>query len=127
MSFVYIAIDGDNIGSQLEYFVITNQEEALQNFFNRFQYTMDWLEDKLVKLFHATIIFNGGDNLLAKIPANTFSIEETEKIRHRFIDLSQNTLSVGIGDSSRKAYFALKLAKSSGKNRICIFEELKDG
>jgi GTP cyclohydrolase III len=124
MSIQYLAIDGDDVGHQLEYFVMTNQTQQLADFFITFQSAMSWLEDKLTKELGGTIIFNGGDNLLACLPSVSCSPEMLEQLRDDFAKLARKTLSVGVGRSSRQAYFALKLAKSSGKNRVERFEEL---
>ncbi|MBN8559447.1 MAG: mCpol domain-containing protein [Leptolyngbya sp. UWPOB_LEPTO1] len=123
MSHIYVAADGDDVGRKIEFFIVMNQIDILSNFFNQFQISMLWFAEELSKRFQAEIVFNGGDSLLAKLQASKAEISELEIIRNEFFNISQMTISVGIGESPRQAYFALKLAKAAGKNRIEIFQE----
>jgi GTP cyclohydrolase III len=114
----YLAVDGDNVGSHLEYFTITNDTDSLTQFSAKFNAAMIWFQEQLVTQFQATVFFSGGDNLLARITANGSSVERLEKLRIDFADRAQSTLSMGLGESPQRAYLALKLAKTSGKNSI---------
>lgn len=120
---LYIAADGDDVGRKIEFFIVTNQIELLSNFFHNFQSSMLWLGEKLSNEFNAQIIFNGGDSILVSLQADNISLSKLESLRIEFSSFSQATLSFGIGNNPRQAYFALKLAKASGKNRIEIFQE----
>jgi GTP cyclohydrolase III len=121
---LYIAIDGDDIGRKLEYYTVANQMENLSMFFNAYKTSMTWLEKELILNLNAEIIINGGDSLLAFCYKNETQVfDELEEIRNEFFQLSKTTLSVGLGSVPRQAYFALKLAKASGKDRIEIFRE----
>ncbi|WP_414548916.1 mCpol domain-containing protein [Anabaena sp. CCY 0017] len=124
---MFLAVDGDDVGHRLEYFMLVNDSEALVEFSKIFQSAMNWLEIKLVSDFGAKLIFNGGDNLLASIPVDNSSLEVLEKLRAEFAEQARSTLSIGLGESPRQAYFALKLAKTSGKNCIRRFQELVNG
>lgn len=122
----YIAIDGDDVGRKLEYYTVTNQIEKLEDFFRTYQESMIWLEEKLKTKLKAKIIINGGDSLLAFcIQKDMQILDKLEELRKEFSMLSEATLSIGIGKNPRQAYFALKLAKASGKNRIEIFREFQ--
>ncbi|MEH2181718.1 mCpol domain-containing protein [Nostoc sp.] len=123
MKTLYIAADGDDVGRKIEFFIVMEQMDPLSDFFNDFQAAMIWFTEKLLKEFNAKIIFSGGDSLLASLIVSELLIDELEKLRIEFSNLSHTTISFGIGDSPRQAYFALKLAKASGKNRIEIFQE----
>jgi len=127
MSEICLAVDGDDVGHRLEYFILVNKREALTEFSSTFQTAMDWLESKLVSDFGATIIFSGGDNLLAVLRVDNPSIEVFEALRAEFAERAHSTLSMGLGENLQQAYFALKLAKTSGKNCIRQFKELADG
>lgn len=127
MNEIYLALDGDDVGHRLEYFMLVNEREALVEFSNTFQAAMEWLESKLVKDIGATIIFNGGDNLLAVVHTNNSFKETIESLRTEFAHRSHSTLSIGLGDNLRQAYFALKLAKTSGKNCVRQFKEFANG
>jgi GTP cyclohydrolase III len=127
MKSLFLAADGDDVGRKIEFLIVTNQMEMLSEFFCSFQSAMFWLSEKLKDEFDAKIIFNGGDNLLADLQVNEEQLEELENLRVEFSNRSNATLSFGIGINPRQAYFALKLAKASGKDRTEIFQECVNG
>ena len=127
MEELYVAIDGDDVGHRLEYLVLMNERKAIHEFSIIFQSAMSWLEAELVKNFSADIIFSGGDNILTCLPPESVSFEILETIRSEFAKRANSTISVGLGNSPRQAYFALKLAKTGGKNCTRCFQELVDG
>ncbi|OUL23447.1 hypothetical protein BV378_21100 [Nostoc sp. RF31YmG] len=127
MKSLYLAADGDDVGRKIEFFIVTNQIELLSDFFHSFQRAMLWLAEKLSDEFNAKIIFNGGDSLLVTLLIDDISVSKLENLRMEFASLSKATLSFGIGNNPRQAYFALKLAKASGKDRIEIFQEYING
>jgi GTP cyclohydrolase III len=127
MKELYLAIDGDDVGHRLEYFMLTENRESLEEFSTMFESAMSWLKDTLIRDFGAVIVFSGGDNLLASIGSNTRTGDELEKLRTAFAERARTTLSMGLGESLHEAYFALKLAKTSGKNRIHRFREFSNG
>lgn len=124
MNRIFIAFDGDNVGSRLEYFMLTNDRATLQKFSSQFSSAMTWLENQLIQLSGAEIIFNGGDNLLATVTNDNDPLLLIKDIITEFRRLSSSTISVGVGTTMREAYFALKLAKTGGKNRICDYKDL---
>lgn len=123
----YIAVDGDNVGSHLEYFAITNKVDALRNFSKKFNSAMDWFKKELVKSFDADVVFYGGDNLLASTSSEMFAVELLDGLRVEFSKHTESTLSIGLGETPQQAYLALKLAKTNGKNAIREFRELLNG
>ena len=122
---MYLAVDGDDVGHKLEYLILVNECKAITRFSKTFQSAMFWLEDKLINDCSATIIFSGGDSLLAYL--NDLPMEVIEVLRTEFAERANRTLSVGLGENPMQAYFALKLAKTSGKNCIRHFKELING
>jgi len=123
MKTIYLAADGDDVGRTIEFFIVMEQIEKLSDFSKSYNAAMIWLSEKLTKNFAAKIIFSGGDSLLVSSLLDEPLIDNLEQLRVEFFNHSQTTISFGIGDNPRQAYFALKLAKASGKNRIEIFKE----
>jgi hypothetical protein len=123
MKTLYLAADGDDVGRKIEFFIVMNQTRQLSDFSDDYQAAMVWFSEKLSNNFGAKIIFKAGDSLLACSLLEEFSLNSLEQLRIEFCKLSHATISFGIGNSPRQAYFALKLAKASGKNRIEIFQE----
>lgn len=120
---MFLAVDGDNVGSRLEYFAITNNVVALKVFSATFNSSMVWFEKQLKESFNAEITFSGGDNLLARLNKD-FPLESLEELRRQFFAKSESTLSMGMGETPQQAYLALKLAKTNGKNSIRQFQEI---
>ncbi len=121
---MYIAIDGDDVGSHIEFLIIMNQTDKLSWFSDNYSKTINWLIENLAQYFDANIIFSGGDNLLASVDSSQFSFDKLEFLRQEFHKKINKTISIGLGSSPREAYFALKLAKTSGKNSIQNYEDL---
>jgi GTP cyclohydrolase III len=118
---MYIAIDGDDVGNKLEYFMLTNQLGQLKSFSELFAESFRWLEDTLTDDLDAAVIFSGGDNLLANTNNDDELITRLERLKIGFLEKSGRSLSIGLGATTREAYFALKLAKVSGKDKICHY------
>ncbi len=115
----YIGIDGDNIGSKIELYFLENNEESIQIFSGIVEKTVQLVALQLKEL-GMTIIFSGGDSILCR--SDTIDIE---KLRSIITVEAKNEIrfSVGIGETMKQAYIALKYAKTSGKDRIVILED----
>lgn len=122
----YLAVDGDDVGHRLEYYILLNQIEALSDFSGSFESAMTWLVRKLIVEFGAVIVFSGGDNLVARLGSGKPTAEVIDALRSEFSKIAQITLSIGLGGSLREAYLALKLAKVSGKNCVRDFGEFSN-
>ncbi|ASC70462.1 hypothetical protein XM38_014010 [Halomicronema hongdechloris C2206] len=126
MTKLYFAADGDDVGHHLEYLMLRNESAKIFEFSKVFHKAMLWLEYELIESCEAEIIFTGGDNILARISKTDDTLNLIEKIRFEFQKKAKSTLSIGLGKTPREAYFALKLAKTSGKNCVRQFRELED-
>ncbi len=122
----YLALDGDDVGHHLEYYMLTNDLSALRAFSLGFASSLRQLKEKLEMELNADVVFVGGDNLLAKIPTSSFDIVALQNIQKNFLRESNISVSFGIGRSPRESYIALNFAKVSGKNCIKLFQELSD-
>ncbi len=111
---MFVAMDGDNVGAALERAIILEDEQAINEISANVAHAISYL----VEYFEMTggrIIFSGGDNLLVQVnSSNRFDVMELPKICEGV------TFSVGIGESMRESYLALKMAKLSGK--ACVFK-----
>jgi len=117
MGSIYLALDGDDIGSQLEFHLLHEDIEGLREFARSFNSVLESIVHKLRRNPEISILLLGGDTLLAEMPAThiaaTIDLIQSETARTDF------TFSGGYGPSLRHAYLALRIAKASGKNRIC--------
>ena len=99
--------------------ILDNDEESTLCFSRTVTSTLNQITNTMVSLGCATI-FSDGDNILCK----------GENDNLEFVSLLKNSnsglnFSVGIGHSIRVAYFALKYAKSNGKNCVVLYKENK--
>jgi GTP cyclohydrolase III len=122
---VYLAVDGDDVGRRLEYFLLRNDAVSLGRFTSAFGLTMRWLESEVARQ-GGDILFSGGDNFLARLPAASDIRSRLHELRSEFHRRTQRTLSAGIGADLREAYLALLLAKASGKDCVREYAELHE-
>ena len=123
---MFIAIDGDDVGRSLELYILDNRIEELEFFATALKQKFEWFANKLHHLFRARIHMIGGDSILASCESDLEILKRLESLRHEFFQHEFPTLSIGIGDTPREAYLALKYAKLRGKNRLITFEDIND-
>lgn len=114
----YIYIDGDNIGLKIEQSFLNNDEKDLTAInlivLNAVSKISTYLENK-----NQQIIFSGADGIISK---------GTELNINKLLGIVRNaeislTFSIGIGDSLRNCYIALRYAKSIGKNIAIVYSD----
>jgi hypothetical protein len=113
----FLALDGDDIGRQLELYMLTNDIGSLRAFAKAFNSTVDILVASISEICGAELILSGGDSILIKL-TNEEALGTALKTINSLTSGSEFTFSGGYADTMQGAYLALKLAKSSGKNRI---------
>lgn len=124
MTTLFLAIDGDDVGRALEYLVLQNRVEELAEVSRKFAAATDELSETLVNRFGARIYLAGGDSILASMPSSMDHDDMIEQLRQEATAKAGFSFSFGIGETPRQAYLALKLAKLSGKNRLCHYMDL---
>jgi len=115
---MYIAIDGDEIGSRMEAYILECHEEMIKKYNMQVNQFLEIIKLYLIKK-NIRVILDAGDSILGE---GTIILEETIEF---FRKNSKNdvTVSVGIGDSMRDSYIALKYAKATGKKRLITYRE----
>jgi hypothetical protein len=122
----YIAVDGDDVGRSIERLVLTNDCQGLSAFAAKYRSAVHWLTSVLIDSFQGNALLSDGDSVLIEAHAPAFSAHRLTALSEEFAKLSGHTLSIGIGDTMREAYLALKLAKLSGKNQVRSYTELNE-
>ena len=123
MQSLYVSADGDDIGSSIEYFILTNDLEALGEYFESFRQAFaDWTERFRVQT-GAQIISDCSNNFISLIDIDETSLRKIQDLQASFHVSGRWTVSVGIGNSPRAACIALRLAKASGKNCVRHFND----
>lgn len=122
--YYYLAIDGDDVGKKIEFYILSNKMDKLTSFSTQYKEAMKWLQRILTIQLKSQIIFSGGDSIFLKIPVKHCDISLVEQISLDFKKKSQCSISMGIGDSTIQAYLALKFAKVSGKDCLKSFRDI---
>jgi GTP cyclohydrolase III len=117
-TFVYVYLDGDSIGERLELLLLDNRVDEAAALSKAISSGIDNMRKRLLQIPDASLIFCGGDDLLAKLPENQSLRSEIEAIRIKFLAESGFTISGGIGETAKEAAENLRRAKLSGKNRV---------
>jgi hypothetical protein len=110
---IYMGLDGDDVGRNLERYFIENDEFHLSELSNKISKSINSLTEFLRTLGY-DIIFVAGDNILCK--GENIDIEALLNYLGSFN--GPCTFSGGIGKTIEQTYLALKYAKSVGKNSL---------
>ncbi len=115
--FLFISVDGNNIGKQLERYILSERFDELKSFSDRVSTAVSELSH-FVGEIGGKVLMSGGDNLLATVPKNDCVSLECffDGIQSR--DLS---FSMGIGHNARASFLALKYAKAT--EATCVVYE----
>jgi len=119
MGKVYIFADGDNIGSMAGQKVLQNDLEGFIAQSKRIRdgnnLISQWIENSAGKVFN-----NEGDEIVGEIDESF--IDQIEDLRAKYLQLTNNTISIGLGDSLSQAGKALIVAKITGKDRVVRYD-----
>ena len=110
----FLALDGDDVGRRLELCMLTNDLEALREFSSSFDSAMRALVQSACSIDGVELVLFGGDSVMLRVRSDV--LQEVLSLARR--TTGRFTFSGGYAPSMREAYLALKLAKSSGKDRI---------
>ena len=113
----YIYIDGDDIGLMIEKCFMGNDEKNLKKINTTINRAITQLTEYLTKE-GCDIIFSGADGIIFKKQnPNTAAI-----LSHINTINTSITFSIGVGNSLREAFLALRFAKANGKNGIATLD-----
>lgn len=117
---MFVAIDGDDVGSELERLMIAGDPEAVRKYSEQVATAMRMAISELYA-HDATLIFAGGDSVLGVCPR-----EVPDVVLSRLPGLHAGvSLSIGTGVTMVEAYLALKVAKGRGKRQWCDYHALE--
>ncbi|ROO61310.1 hypothetical protein EDC02_3243 [Micromonospora sp. Llam0] len=112
----FLALDGDDIGRRLELYMLTENLHDLQTFARDFSQTVSRVVQSLQLTPDVDIILGSGDSILARLPQR--EIERSISLVKQATANTGFSFSGGYAETMQGAYLALKVAKSTGKNRI---------
>lgn len=112
-----VRIDFDNIGDKIDYYLFNQNFEKAQDISNSIKTTINaslhYIRDNFKEV---TILLVGADDIL--FSSTDITLEKLEALRKFYLNKSNLTVSIGVGDNVREAIMNLKEAKVSGKNII---------
>ncbi len=116
---MYIAIDGDDVGSEIERLILLCQPEALTRYWKSVSRVIANLEERLIS-WGAKVLLCGGDTILAELA----EAPSPQSIYELFSSTLPLSFSVGTGHTMLEAHVALKTAKTSGKKCWVDYNDL---
>ncbi|MBD3311010.1 MAG: mCpol domain-containing protein [Candidatus Magasanikbacteria bacterium] len=117
---LYLAFDGDNVGSQLSQLIELGEDRELAAYAAGVQEEM-FETARAAERIGATVLMCSGDSLLFRLEHKSQAERILYTFRHRkkrFV-----THSVGVGRTVQEAHKKLMHAKLAGKNRVCWYYE----
>jgi hypothetical protein len=112
-------LDGDNVSVRMEAGLINNEIIQVSQFSSQLTLTLENIRE-LVTQECGEVAYCAGDNILF---LGQFDSTICEKLLAIFYKQTGCTASMGIGNTSREAYLALKTAKFEGGGRIVDFQQ----
>ncbi|MEU5852776.1 hypothetical protein [Saccharopolyspora shandongensis] len=114
-------VDGDDVGTQTERNLLSKKLTEAIKYSRQADESIKYLIEGISKVPGVRLLSTGGDSAIFGLRKNsTSAFEETlDKIRKR----SNFRVSCGYGPDSRSALLALRMAKTSGKNKTIPYHE----
>ncbi|WP_420572261.1 mCpol domain-containing protein [Kordia sp.] len=117
---IYIRLDADNIGDNIELSLLKNDYITAQKIHNKVQTNINNILNVLKSKNDIEILLIGCDDILFSINTSNYDFNFIKNIAKNFEKNSGFTLSIGIGNTVSSALKNLRIAKLSGKNNIII-------
>jgi hypothetical protein len=118
---MYIILDGDDIGLKIEKSFMENDELTLNKVNEDIKRIVDFISIYLVQEGFE-IIFSGADGIICK--GNEVNIKNLSSFVKK--ECLPYTFSIGIGDTLKSSFLALRYAKSISKNVTVSYTQKSD-
>lgn len=119
-TWIYVSIDGDNIGNAVARAEATDNEAELKSMSQKINAGQQ-VFSMWAQLNGGEMIEQGGDEGLCKVPAS--AMEQVEQLRAQYLETVGATATIGIGQTVSEATKARELGKLTGKNKAVVFDE----
>lgn len=117
---VYVAMDGDNAGAQVERAALQDDIKVAKDISQRILKGSSVIA-QMAQDLGGEIVISGGDDTGFLFPENKINL--IDSIRQRFFDVAGFTITAGIGKSIPNAVQALLYGKLHGKDKTVIWTE----
>src|SRR5690349_17762084 len=113
-------LDGDNVGNIIEAGLVNDEIPRVSRFSQQLTIALEIIKDRVVKEC-GEVAYCAGDNILF---FGQFDAESCKEFIDLFYEKTGCAASMGIGNTGREAFFALKAAKLRGGGQIVDFQHL---
>jgi uncharacterized protein YjbI with pentapeptide repeats len=120
---LFVRVDADSVGDQIELALLEGDTAGAQIIHNHVQESMKELRIFAEQNF-GEILMQGCDDIFFNMLDCVENFERLEIARTEFFNRSGFTLSIGVGASLTEAVLSLTKAKLSGKNRTVISSKI---
>jgi hypothetical protein len=117
---VYVAMDGDNAGSQVERAAMRNDKEAIKDISERIKAGSEAVRAVVEKMGGEIIVF-GGDDIGFYIDEK--QVPFVDSLRSLYLKHAGFTITAGVHPNISKAVHALLYGKITGKNKTVYWNE----
>ena len=123
MDKLYIAADGDDMGSKIGAYIMSNNVEKAKELSRLIHKGEKKVIDFATKTWQGNMILSGGDDMLVAVSPSKFDSAQLEQMRKLYHQTTGATLTVGVGDSAAEAAKALAYGKNTGKNKVVVWDK----
>ena len=123
MGMVYVAINGDSVGSKIGEAILSDDHQALAGLSKKFKDAHSNIE-KWAQRKGGEVVASAGDESIFSLPEEM--IGELENIKSQYSQASGTTLTIGIGQTISQASKALIYGKLNSKDQIVEYEPQMD-
>ena len=121
MSNIYIAVNGDDVGSRIGQAIANDDHEGLTQASSSIQGAHDSI-DQWVNSIGGKKISSAGDDAIYMVPEQ--AVNDLDGIRESYKEQSGHGLTVGVGPSMSQASKALIYGKLNGKDQTIHYEPM---
>ncbi len=114
----FIYADGDGVGDRLELLILEKKLDEACKHSESINSAIKKMGELLTHKYSATILIQGGDDLMFTVTDLEMANEAARDIRTIFKGGTNCTLSLGIGNSPESAINNLRKAKLAGRDQI---------
>lgn len=114
---VYVALDGDDMGKMVEEGLLTDDPQVAKKISASIVNAHKEIE-KMTKAVEGEVVFDGGDNMLLFVP---YDEEFFELCKKAYIESTEHTVTIGVGERPIQAHYSLVVGKNTGKDKIVVY------
>jgi CHASE3 domain sensor protein len=126
-SYIYVLGDADNIRKKLQGYLLSGDLESLRRFSSGLTEGVRLVARLAQESMSAEVIFSGGDEVLLRLDASLFSLDELRKIKSRFEEYVGATISFGAGSTTEEAFLNLARAKAMEPGTLVLSSDVGVG